>query len=222
MQSLNLSSTLIETIPLARKDTSFLFPSLNTLILLHTRVEQWRDIDAIESWTSGRLKSLRISLFSRDISIEGDPPPPLADKGEGYMTGKAILVRPILIAQLPGLEILNSTPISAAERRDAEMWYVSYVSRNNQNGEGHEWGRYGELKEKYGMKEGEKVVAKPAGLRSKMISEYLTIASTRQTDQVQPCIVISCMKTISIYRSCPHRQYRCCGGKWPSELEFRQ
>lgn len=76
----------------------------------------------------------------------------------------------MFIAKLSGLTMLNLTPISPAERRDAEMWYISQVEGK---GDAAHWGRYDESKKKYGISAvtGTAAPARSSGLKSRMISE---------------------------------------------------
>lgn len=38
-------------------------------------------------------------------------------------------VRPSIIARLPLLEVLNGSPVTTSERKDAERWYIGHVQR---------------------------------------------------------------------------------------------
>jgi hypothetical protein len=75
------------------------FPALIRLTLLKTPLRSWKNIDALEAWTQGRLGSLRISL---DDSV----PSKVGCSMKGDLSD-----RPILIAKLSNLSVLNSTAV---------------------------------------------------------------------------------------------------------------
>jgi hypothetical protein len=172
LEVLNLSScSSLRDIP--KPGPERYFESLRGVIMINTEVTSWESIDNLERWTNGALQSLRISL----AGVEDDGLDGLLDPTR--MTGKAKLDRPVLIAKLSGLVTLNSTPITPAERRDAEMHCVKYVSglpENTKEG----WGRYEVLRGMYTVEE--KPVA--TSLRSKMISEW----SSRRADFSITCV----------------------------------
>jgi hypothetical protein len=143
------------------------FASLRTLIMVNCSITSWESIDNLERWTDGALHNLRISLAGVD---DVDDTGPTASTAPTKMTGRAKLDRPILIAKLSGLVTLNSTPITIAERKDAEIYYVKYVGGLSVEYRGGIWGRYDTLQAIYG--ESEIKAIKPASLRSKMISKW--------------------------------------------------
>ncbi|KAK4688115.1 tubulin-specific chaperone E, partial [Tremellales sp. Uapishka_1] len=119
LRDLNLSSLPVFSIP-PPSPSSTSFPILDTLTLLDAAISSWKDIDALNQWTRNRLRNLRISIRDPDTELK-DP---------GRMTGNSRIDRPILVAMLPGLSSLNSSVIIPAERRDSELFYVSYVSKH--------------------------------------------------------------------------------------------
>ena len=126
-------------------------------------------MDNLELWTRGKLESLRIS------SIEGSIAKP-PENDLHMMSGNDELDRPWIIAKLSGLKALNSTPITSAERQEAERVYVNAVSDGQRlGGQPDNHGRFAELSQKYGNSV---VTASQARrpretLRSKMLSESI-------------------------------------------------
>jgi len=152
------------------------FPRLQNLIMLNTSISTWRSIDALEVWTNGRLQNLRISLSGVDDTLDNQITGSSNSKDPTKMTGLARLDRPLLIAKLTGLVSLNSTLISATERKDAELHYVKHVSKLVAEGhKANDWGRYEALNEIHGgITESHGV--KSTSLRSKMISKSSTFS----------------------------------------------
>lgn len=138
--------------------------------MLNTRIVNWSDIDNLNRYTSGQLRYLRISLFGVDDASETAQS---SDVDPERMTGIARLDRHILIAKLPGLISLNSTAISSSERKDAELYYISYVGKLrlgiSPTVGREEWGRYDELCDLYGRPTLD-VTVKSSALKTKMIS----------------------------------------------------
>ena len=183
MSSLDLSQLSLTSIP-EPTGTSLRLFTVTHLVLLSCHISHWSDIDALEQWTEGRLESLRFTLASSDSAALGDeeddipraknhdPPDPTR------ITGHAETDRPFFIAKLSGLVSLNSSPVSASERRDAERWYVTSIAKLGRDGADELWGRCGELKGKY---EDHAVVPveapRSAALRSKMISGWFGVSS---------------------------------------------
>jgi len=145
---------------------------VSSLVYYQARISQWADIDALETWTEGSLKSLRFSLagVADDLDDESSPPSNSLPIDVFKISGKSRADRSMFIAKLSGLTMLNLTPISPAERRDAEMWYISQVEGK---GDAAHWGRYDESKKKYGISAvtGTAAPARSSGLKSRMISE---------------------------------------------------
>ncbi|KAI0064708.1 RNI-like protein [Artomyces pyxidatus] len=81
------------------------------LALSHTRISAWSSIDALSVWCP-RLETL---------SLTGTP---LVEDPE---TGRAW--RQIAIARVPSLRVLDGASISQRQRNDAELFYLSHVSR---------------------------------------------------------------------------------------------
>lgn len=147
--------------------------SLESLTLLDTSITDWAGIDAIESCTRGTLKALRISPIGLDPpDAENLGPSPQTLDDPARMTGIARTDRPMLIAKLSGLTSLNLSPITPAERRDAEEWYVKHVRQLREAGDTSIWGRYDELSKTHGLLvPAPAATARSAVLKSRMISE---------------------------------------------------
>ncbi|KXN92190.1 Tubulin-specific chaperone E [Leucoagaricus sp. SymC.cos] len=94
--------------------TSIPFPApeqglteLKHLSLSFNRLKLWSDIHALAAWAPS-LESL---------TLVGNP----------IMTDHAQNARPLVIARLATLRILDGAVISGKERRDAELYYLSYI-----------------------------------------------------------------------------------------------
>jgi hypothetical protein len=197
LASIDLSDNPFSTIPSPSGISPGTFLSLTTLILLSSRISSWSDIDALQKWTAGRLSALRFSLYegatmkpvsetlsgvdleSKEASIDRsrDQAEALADSNDKdshtateRISGYARNDRLMFIAILSSLTMLNSTPVSASERRDAEMWYVNHLGQGASPSD-IRIGRYDELRLKYGLEAPVVEPLRPQGLRSKMLSE---------------------------------------------------
>ncbi|TXT10560.1 hypothetical protein VHUM_02065 [Vanrija humicola] len=99
LEALNLSSVPITTIappatpPLAH---------LTLLVLSDSRITAWRDIDALNLWTSGKLEQLRISFVPREAAASAS-----------VISGDARVDRSFLIAKLPSLTTLNGSQVGS-------------------------------------------------------------------------------------------------------------
>ncbi|WVQ85016.1 hypothetical protein IAT38_007180 [Cryptococcus sp. DSM 104549] len=187
LESLDLSFTLISQIP----PPSITFPTLKHLALLSSSITQWQDIDNISAHFPS-LTSLRFSL-----TLPSPPSSPVQTPAGLGSTSKSnaaalappsltipassTLYRSLIIPKFPSLGAFNSTPISASERRDAEVWYLGYVERwlREQGaaavGGEAKWGRYEELckvlgRDKFVLGDVKEVKKVETGLRRKMIT----------------------------------------------------
>ncbi|KAI0636670.1 hypothetical protein C8Q77DRAFT_1050282 [Trametes polyzona] len=88
-----------------------LFPELRHLALAFNRIASWSDIDALPHWCP-QLESLTLA----GNPILDDPV---------HKTH----VRPFAIAKIPSLKILDGAAVSAKERTDSELLYLSYISK---------------------------------------------------------------------------------------------
>jgi len=168
---LDITKTGITSIPTRPADSAAL-TSLTTLVMRQSGIRFWTDIDALETWTCGSLNTMRFSLADviddSDDESETRPRHPSADPTR--ISGRSKADRQMFIAKLSGLTSLNLTPVSAGERRDAEMWYVNRIREAQ---DPSSWGRYDELRTKYDMSAATAVPAssRSAALKSRMISE---------------------------------------------------
>ncbi|KDQ10603.1 hypothetical protein BOTBODRAFT_57988 [Botryobasidium botryosum FD-172 SS1] len=112
-------------------------PILRQLSLTENLIDSWRSANALYAWLP-QLEHLRITQN------------PIADEPAS---------RQVLIAKSGSLKYLNGTPISSAERRDCELFYLSSIAKEtkdeNQLREDHP--RWKELSDKYGKFEQEVV-----------------------------------------------------------------
>ena len=174
--TLDISRVPLDNIPLPESDDDPL-PNLANLIMLSSSIARWTDIDGLEKWTRGRLRSFKFTLASAaaETDEEGETLPK-DGVGPTRLTGQSRQDRPLLIASLSGLTMLNQTPITATERRDAERLYVDHVEKFATKNERETWGRYAELSKLFHPASDETVNPKPntrSALKSRMISEYM-------------------------------------------------
>ena len=158
LSTLDISRLALPTIP-PPSPISPTFDHLENLIILSASLSTWSDIDALERWTAGRLTTLRFSLARPESDPEDEDvgsenvvrsTPTVAAADPYRISGRATIDRPIFIAKLPNLIMLNSTPVTPTERRDAERAYVSQVERASP-GDESSWGRYDDLRLKHGL-----------------------------------------------------------------------
>ncbi|KAL4077235.1 hypothetical protein V8B97DRAFT_1915339 [Scleroderma yunnanense] len=111
LHRLILSSNIIRTIPALKSHPSPL-QSVQNLALSMNGLNHWKDVDRLTQWCP-KLESL---------SLAGNP---LSEQGE-----TSHYARLFIIAKVPTLLVLDSTIISARERTDSELFYLSFVSKN--------------------------------------------------------------------------------------------
>ncbi|KAI6045604.1 hypothetical protein EDC04DRAFT_3053971 [Pisolithus marmoratus] len=111
LRRLVLSRNGIRTIPSLGPGRSPL-RSIHSLALSANRLNDWQDLDRLAQWCPG-LESLNLA---------GNP---LTENGE-----LARHSRQFAIARIPTLLALDGTAISARERTDSELFYLSFVSKN--------------------------------------------------------------------------------------------
>ncbi|KAA1469385.1 hypothetical protein DENSPDRAFT_773147 [Dentipellis sp. KUC8613] len=114
LNRLILSTNPLSTVP-SRDGSSNLevqpLPQVKHLAFLSAGISTWASVDALNSWLPG-LESL---------SLSGTP------LVEDEQTGRTW--RQFVIARVPSLRVLDSTPISPHQRTDAELFYLSSVAR---------------------------------------------------------------------------------------------
>ncbi|KZP01132.1 hypothetical protein CALVIDRAFT_559777 [Calocera viscosa TUFC12733] len=123
-----LASNNFSHIPFPPSGSSSL-PNLAYLSLASNPLSNWESISALNAWlpSLAGLSIVRTPLLS---------------------TGDVHSARSLLIGRLQSLTVLNGTPITRAERNDAERFYVSFVAR--EPGRAGEHPRWKELCEKHG------------------------------------------------------------------------
>ncbi|KAI9634676.1 uncharacterized protein MKK02DRAFT_16196 [Dioszegia hungarica] len=172
LETLDVSNTPLQYIP--PPPPSHATVNLPHLILLSSPILDWTSIDALHQWTGENLTSLKFSL-SPPSKSEHDAP--ADDAGPARrLSGDQAADRSILIAKLPALEMLNSSPVKSAERRDAEMGYINMVDRLVAAGKGkkEDWARYDELKRIHGVDSAPAQVVdlKKSHLRSRLYGTF--------------------------------------------------
>lgn len=154
-----LSQNAISTIPLPSSDDMH-FATLEHITLSGNPVASWTDIDNINYWVDGGLKSLNCATDSEHGSLFSSIDP--RD------------LRPLLIARFAALQTLNHVPIQPAERRDAELFYLTYVEKTTpsipQTLRQKYHPRYQQLAQQYGRASGEAFSPQPETLRSKLLT----------------------------------------------------
>ncbi|KAJ3889458.1 hypothetical protein GG344DRAFT_51574 [Lentinula edodes] len=105
-----LASNEIDFIPPPARNALAL-EKLKHISLSSNNLKSWNDLDALSIWCP--------SLTS--LSVIGNP---LVESGEEIRYS-----RPFIIARLPALCTLDSTAVSAKERTDSELFYLSYISQ---------------------------------------------------------------------------------------------
>ncbi|KIJ16977.1 hypothetical protein PAXINDRAFT_132022 [Paxillus involutus ATCC 200175] len=116
LQRLILSSNGIRTIS-ALNSASSPLQGIKSLALSRNELGKWRDIDTLYKWCPN-LESL--SMGSNPLTED---------------TGLARHARQFIVAKIPSLVVLDSAAISARERTDCELFYLSFVSRNVPGGD---------------------------------------------------------------------------------------
>ncbi|KAL4265259.1 U2 small nuclear ribonucleoprotein A' [Pleurotus pulmonarius] len=112
LQRLLLSSNGIAQIPSPAEGQSDILQGLHHLALPSNLLCSWNDIDALSRWCPG-LRTLALGLNPFVV-------------GEAH----ARYSKQVTVALMPSLVILDGVNISAKERVDCELFYLSYVAKN--------------------------------------------------------------------------------------------
>lgn len=84
---------------------------LRNLSLINNKLHSWNSIDSLSAWLP----------LLESLSVQGNP---LVD--DPHNEG---LVRPLMISRLPGLRVWNGSTVSPSDRRDCELFYLSFIAR---------------------------------------------------------------------------------------------
>ncbi|CEH12136.1 Beta-tubulin folding cofactor E [Ceraceosorus bombacis] len=158
------------------------FPTLQHLTLTDNPVNEWRDLEALDDCVKGAprhkdaaaeaettlrgLRSLTLAIRAGSVEYEASS----ANEPRGTRNDKDTVspqsslgrltdlqpgdIRPSIIARLPRLEMLNGSPISSSERKDAERWYIGHVQRQLTEADDEQrtlyWRRYARLVQEHG------------------------------------------------------------------------
>ncbi|WWC88654.1 uncharacterized protein L201_003567 [Kwoniella dendrophila CBS 6074] len=178
LESLDLSFTSIRTIPspsLTENDRKL--DSLTTLTFLESSISNWSDLDNLSQFALN-LHNLRLSV--RKTPIPQDTNQEIAS-GQTMEINQLLSVddkslRSICIAEFPNLTMFNSNPITPIERRDSELFYISFVKKRIANNDEkiESWSRYEELCKLHNVSkeinESNEIGKKPkSGLKGRMI-----------------------------------------------------
>nr|ODN89807.1 hypothetical protein L204_06078 [Cryptococcus depauperatus CBS 7855] len=166
LHTLDISYTLVSIVPADQTRIE----NIAHLALLNSCLSSWADLGHI-SQQFPNLVSLKFTLKGQDRQEEDfdakQECPSLA------ISPSATLQRALAIAMFPLLASFNFTSVIPSERRDAEIFYISFVDRylcKYSEEKGEQWCRYLDLCKTYG-KEESKAEKKSEGLRGRMISE---------------------------------------------------
>lgn len=152
---------------------------ISSLILLDSPLSDWTSVDSLAKWFP-HISSLRFLSLPPSPNPPSSPPPPPRADADAYADADAdprripsdpTKARPFLIAKLPRLSQLNSTPVSVNERRDAELFYVGFVGRLPTTAG---WARYEELCELHGrsVRSEARTRDTSSSLKARMISGF--------------------------------------------------
>ncbi|PWN35997.1 uncharacterized protein FA14DRAFT_146124 [Meira miltonrushii] len=138
--------------------------------LNNNALQSWTDLENLDAWCLG-LQSLSITAEHCPFLASLDPRD----------------IRPLVVARLPHLQTLNHAAISQTERRDAELYYLSRMSKETagmssiQRDQLHP--RLRALEEKYGKQEEAKSESntKESSQKSTLRSKLLTIKIHKST-----------------------------------------
>ncbi|WVW84880.1 hypothetical protein I302_106915 [Kwoniella bestiolae CBS 10118] len=136
LENLDLSFTPLSSIP----HTETKLDNLKSLIFLDSDISTFQNLHNLSNCLPN-LTVLRLTI-RLDNPIDGQPGEP--KKSELNSVDDKSL-RSICISLFPLLASFNSNGITPNERRDAELFYTSFVKRQRQGGRQEDWGRYEEL-----------------------------------------------------------------------------
>jgi len=121
-----LTSNAIRMIPFPNPTHMQLY-GINHLSLSSNFLSEWSDIDAMSLWFPA-LETLSLS----GNPLMGDPHPPPFTNSELTSPSHSfgMHARPLVIARIPSLLTLDGTTISAKERTDSELFYISQVLKS--------------------------------------------------------------------------------------------
>ncbi|PWN42338.1 RNI-like protein [Ceraceosorus guamensis] len=218
------------------------FPALQHITLNDNPVNEWSDLEALDDcvrWAPQHedaaakvdqtLRGLRSLTFAIGAgSVEHETSSPNEPRGTRNDKDKVLAqsslerlkdlqpgdIRPSIIARLPRLEMLNGSPISSSERKDAERWYIGHVQRQLPEADDEQrtqyWRRYARLVQEHGAPSSlPNAVKTTSTLGSKLLelriqaSSSVPIAHTPHTTPTS--IRHSAMRVL---RSTPIRQLR--------------
>lgn len=126
-------------------------------------ISSWSDVDALDTCVGGNLKSLVMGgdrcPLTRNVKMED--------------------VRPIAIARLAELLTFNNATIRPVERRDAELFYLSVVVKENAEDVAERHPRYTALTHLHGAPQRDRLDKDGASetLRSKLLSVNIYLSS---------------------------------------------
>ncbi|KAF5357752.1 hypothetical protein D9756_001444 [Leucocoprinus leucothites] len=144
-------------------------PQLKHLSLAFNRLRAWSDIHALAVWAPS-LESL---------ALIGNP----------IMTDHSQDIRPLVIARLATLQVLDGAAISGKERRDAELYYLSYIVNEGPMSDDQrtqEHPRWQELCLKYGKPDETLSKLTPDTLKSRLLElELHRMLGLFSLDQLQ-------------------------------------
>ncbi|WWC70939.1 uncharacterized protein I206_104891 [Kwoniella pini CBS 10737] len=166
LEILDLSLTPLDSIP----SSQIKLDSLKSLVLIELSIAKWSDLDNLSNQLPN-LNNLRFSVSPRPASNENS----LDDQIKNDFTAiddKSL--RSICIAKFPNLIYFNSNIITKTERRDSELFYISFINKyiSKNEGNGKDWGKWEELIKLYNITQDEEGIEKKLkiGLKGKMLN----------------------------------------------------
>ncbi|OCF57082.1 hypothetical protein L486_05941 [Kwoniella mangroviensis CBS 10435] len=197
LENLDLSFTPLTTIPIFPTETNL--DNIKSLILLESNLSSWKDLDNL-SICIPNLTNLRFTVRSHD---HDDRTTIAATSNRNDETELNSVddksLRSICIALFPHLTSFNSNIVTTNERRDAELFFISFIQKQPEINK--DWGkaRYEELCKVHSVTQtvvddnkGKKL---KVGMKGRMITlKYHTSLSHSQEPDLQP-------QTISILPS---------------------
>ncbi|WRT67964.1 uncharacterized protein IL334_004938 [Kwoniella shivajii] len=206
LENLDISFTSIRSINSSSSSDTKQFSNLKSIIMVEAQIRHWNDLDNLSDQLPN-LTSIRITIPTSPMPIESLSFPSV--KSDSVGKGLSITkkeeeegqneiqlvdektLRLICISKFGRLTSFNSGTISSTERRDAELFYISFVRKwvKRNGGDKEERGRYQELCGIHGVGtesiDDGSVRKGKGGLRSKMINLKIHTSLMESDDNIK-------------------------------------
>ncbi|QRW16474.1 damaged DNA binding protein [Rhizoctonia solani] len=201
LHNLMIPSNIIATIPRRTVTSVAGGPTLAIyyLTISDNPISRWRDVDALVTWLP-ELRELGISL---EPLASGVPPG---------------ATRNFVVARLPALVKLNGTEITERERTDAELFYLSWIGRNEQSSEADTEAlhpRWKELATKYNAS-----TEKPKPIVDNLGSHMISIKVVKIQGNITKQQPVSISDTSTILRVLPTMSIKAFGMKLKKAMKL--